>query len=230
MSLHRIAILASGSGTTAESFIRSCVSGEVKAEVVAVISNQKTPGVFDRVQDINNEFNLKIPCINIGKISHPEATGEQVEYGRQTKAEESAILKTLDELNIDLVTLLGYMKLIGPSIVNKYGWNDSLDSIYRTKMINTHPGILPYTKGMYGIHVQQYALINDVPAGHCIFAVDSKYDDGPIISEHRVEKIPGDTPESLFDRVKASEKKHLASDIQKIIESQIKLKQSTNHE
>lgn len=226
MAPHRIAIMASGSGTTADAFIRSCIAGKVSAEIVGIISNQKSPGVFEKIDKINNEFNLKIPCICINKKTHPEATDEQVEYGKQTKAEEAAILEVIDSLNVDLVALLGYMKLVGSSIVEKYGWNESYDSIYRTKMINTHPGVLPYTKGLYGIHVQQYALINDVPAGHCIFAVDSKYDDGPIISEHRVEKLTTDTPETLFERVKASEKKYLADDMQKIIENQRELKQN----
>jgi len=72
---------------------------------------------------------------------------------------------------------------------------------------------LPATKGLYGIHVQEFVIKNKAAAGHCIFAVDAEYDGGPVIAEHLVELLPDDTPESLFNRVKASERNTIAMDI-----------------
>jgi len=218
----RVVILASGGGSTTEAFIRLCSIGEISAQVVAVISNKKSPGVFNKVAKLNEELSLDIKCIHIGKVNYPAKPSEKVSYGRQTKAEEKALLNKLTELQADLVFLLGYMKLIGNSVVQKYGWNKDFDSVYQARMLNTHPGLLPHTKGLFGIHIQQYVLINDKPAGHCIFVVDGEYDDGPVISQHSVKVVAGDTPDKLFERVQDSEKKYLAKDIQDFILGQTK--------
>lgn len=218
----KIAILASGSGTTAERFITDCVNGRVAGDVVLVIANNKNAQVFGRVAKLNNKHGLDIKTANIGKSTHPPKDNEEVEYGHQTSAEEQAILKELKSAGIDLVLLLGYMKLVGKSIVEKYGWRDDYMSVYQARMLNTHPGLLPATKGLFGIHVQERVIAGKLEAGHCLFAVDSEYDDGPVIAEHKVQVDKEDTPESLFERVKDSEKIHLAEDINGFIVEQKK--------
>lgn len=219
----KVAILASGSGTTAESFIESAVKNEVDAEVVLLICNNKDAAVFDKVEKLNKNYGLNIKTVHIGKSNYPPKGGEVVEYGHQSKAEEQAILNELKESDCDLVLLLGYMKLIGPSIVKEYGWQNSYESIYQGRMINTHPGLLPETKGFYGIHVQESALSGGHKrAGHCLFIVNDKYDDGPIVVEHLVKIKANDTPEELFERVKASEKANLARDINDFLLAQNK--------
>lgn len=216
----RIAILASGSGTTAEAFIESTVKGEVNGEVALVIFNNEDAGVVERVNRLNKKHGLKIKTIHIGKKNFPPGSGEEDEFGKQTAAEEKAILEELDKAGIDLVLLLGYMKLVGKSIVDKYGWKENYGSIYQGRMINTHPGLLPATKGLYGIHVQERVVENKTHGGHCLFVVDYEYDDGPVIAEHQVEVLPDDTPETLFERVKESERTNLAADINKFIKDQ----------
>lgn len=227
MASPRIAILASGSGTTAESFIKSVADKDVEGEVALLICNNKNAGAFDRVKELNERLGLDIKLLHIGKTSHPPIKGEQVEYGRQTKAEEEAILKALVKAKIDLVLLLGYMKLIGKNIVDQYGWKEEYQSIYQGRMINTHPGLLPATKGLYGIHVQKKVLESGTEAGHCLFIVDSAYDDGPVISQHKVVMMASDTPEVLFERVKESEKTHLAEDIDRFIKEQKEYREKT---
>lgn len=217
----RVAILASGGGTTAEVFIRSAASRNIPADVALVISNNKSAGIFEKVKRLNQEFGLNIKCLHISKTKYPAAENEKVSYGRQTKSEERAILHALVDNNIDLVILLGYMKLVGPTIIKKYGWQPKYTSVYQARMLNTHPGLLPHTKGLFGIHIQQYVLINDKPAGHCIFVVDGEYDDGPVVTEHKVKKYSSDTPEILLERVKASEKQYLTSDIKNFIVNQL---------
>ena len=210
----RIAILASGGGTTTESFINLTLEGKVKAEVVLVISNKSNAGVFDKVNRINREKNIDIKTMHIGRSNYPGGKNEIIGMGEQTKAEEEAILKQLNENEIDLVLLLGYMKRVGSSIVQKYGWNSSLKSVFESSMLNTHPGLLPETKGLFGLRVQEKVLSSGYShAGHCIFAVDDEYDDGPVITEHKVDILPEDTPKSLFERVQRSEKLHLADDV-----------------
>ncbi|HEX5796840.1 MAG TPA: formyltransferase family protein [Candidatus Saccharimonadales bacterium] len=222
MASPRIAILASGSGTTAESFIKSVINKEVSGEVVLLVCNNKKAKVFERIRNLNKSHNLNIQAVHIGKSTHPPVGDEPVEFGRQTAAEEKAILKLLIDMRIDLVLLLGYMKLVGKSIVDTYGWKEDFRSVYQSRMINTHPGLLPATKGLYGIHVQKAVITRGMKAGHCLFAVDSEYDDGPVISHHEIPRVPDETPDELFERIKASEKAHLARDVDRFIINQQK--------
>lgn len=217
----KVAILASGSGTTAESFISSCAEGLISAHVDIVISNHQNPGAFEKIAKLNEKYGLNIKCIHIGKANYPAKQGEDVKYGHQTKAEEQKILETLKENGAELVLLLGYMKRVGPEIVKEYGWLPSYESVYQSRMINTHPGLLPETKGLFGLNVQEHMVEKGLAtAGHCMFAVDDEYDDGPVITEHTFETDPSEDAEELFERVKESEKKYLASDIQDFIDKQ----------
>ena len=221
----RIAILASGSGTTAETLIEACANNELDAQVVMVISNNQQAGVFERVERLNAQYDSAIACRYISSKNFPAAHDETHLPGQQTIAEETEILRVLTEANIQFVALLGYMKLVGSSIVQQFGWDNTHQSPFSARMVNTHPGILPDTKGFYGIHLQQHVIAEHAPAGHCLFAVDAEYDGGPVVFEHRVERRDSDTPEVLFDRVKASELATIASDIGSFITQHIHLQE-----
>ena len=222
--MHRptVAILASGEGTTAESFIKAGAEGQINLSPCLVISNNKDAVVFDRVEKLNKAFGLSINTLCINKKTHP-SNGETIGLGEQTKAEEKAILKNLEESKCDLVLLMGYMKKIGPSIVNRFGWREQYVSPYEAMMLNTHPGLLPETKGLYGIYVQRHVIKNNLGyGGQTLHIVSQDYDDGPIITEHRVEVLKNDSPESLFDRVKETEKKYLPEDVDNFYTQRVK--------
>lgn len=214
----RLAILASGEGTTAEAFIRAGQHGDTDCGVELVICNRKNAGIFDRIERLNQEFGLKIKTQLINSATHPAAEGETVRPGRQTEAEEAAILDVLKRGNFDLIAQMGYMKLTGPTIVREFGWRAEYTSIYQAKLVNTHPGLLPETMGLYGDQIQRYVLDNKLPyGGQSLHVVADGYDDGPVIAEHKVSVEAGDTPASLFERVQAVEKQFLPHDIQTFI-------------
>lgn len=216
----RVAILASGSGTTAEAFIRACQKGEISCEVGLVISSRQDAGILRRIKDLNGEFGLNIGCLVINSKTHPAAPGEDTRRGRQTEAEESAILEALRGGNFDLIAQLGYMKHTGPRIVHAFGWRPEYTSVYQAMMVNTHPGLLPQTEGMYGDQIQRYVLDNGLPdGGQTLHVVANGYDDGPVIAEHKVPVEPGDTADSLFARVQAVEKQYLPDDIEAFIKA-----------
>ncbi len=218
MKKPRIAILASGEGTTAEAFIRSCQRDDIDCEVDLVICNRRSAGIFGRIADLNAEFGLKIPCELINSSTHPAADGEAVRRARQTAAEETAILDVLLRGKFDLIAQMGYMKHTGPRIVRRFGWHTEYASVYQAMMVNTHPGLLPQTEGMYGDNIQQYVLDNGLKyGGQTLHVVADGYDDGPVIAEHRVPVKHGDTAASLFARVQAAEKKYVPHDIEAFI-------------
>lgn len=213
MSKPRIAILASGAGTTAEVVMKAAASGELNAEIVCIVANRKTAGVFERVKNCNATYGTSTAMHYISSKNFPPSEQESWEAGTQTSAEETAILEVLQQNSIDFVLLLGYMKLVGPRIVEVYGYTLVDSSPYTARMLNTHPGLLPATKGYYGIHVQEFVLENNLSAGHCLFAVDAEYDGGPVVATHTVEVMRNDTPETLFRRVQESERATIAADI-----------------
>jgi phosphoribosylglycinamide formyltransferase-1 len=214
----RIAVLASGSGTTVEAFVRAGQRNEIRTEVGLVIVSRKDAGVFERIANLNAEFGLDIKTVLINHQTHPVADGEIVVKGCQTAAEEAAILDSLQQGNYDLIALMGYMKKIGPQLIHEFGWIADYASLFQAKMVNTHPGLLPDTKGFYGENIQKYVLDHQLPYGGQTFhVVGEEYDDGPIIAEHKVPVEPGDTSETLFARVQAAEKQYLPRDIEDFI-------------
>jgi phosphoribosylglycinamide formyltransferase-1 len=218
---HRIAVLASGSGTTTEACIRATQNGATETEIGLVICNRKDAGIFERIANLNREYNLNIVTKLINSKTHPATDSETEQVGRQTKAEEAAILSALQVGNFDLVVQLGYMKRSGTSIVEAFGWHNDYTSIYQARLLNTHPGLLPETAGLYGALVQQHVLHRHLPyAGQTLHIVAEQYDDGPTFVEHRLAVSPDDTPETLFERVQALEKQMLPLDIQHFITEQ----------
>jgi phosphoribosylglycinamide formyltransferase-1 len=216
----RIAVLASGGGTTVEAFIRAAQRGEINVDVGLVICSRKDAGVFQRISALNAEFDLHIDCILINHQTHPAAQTEHVGRGHQTAGEEAAILAALLGGNFDLVTLMGYMKRIGPDLIQAFGWLPEYTSVFQARMVNTHPGLLPDTKAMYGLQIQQYVLDHHLPyGGQTLHAVAEDYDDGPIIAEHKVPVKPDDTADRLFERVQAAEKQYLPADIEAFIKA-----------
>lgn len=218
----RIAILASGGGTTTEAVIRAAQSREVDLEVGLVIVSRKDAGIFQRIESLNQEFGLHIQAILINSQTQPAGHGENVAGGAQTGAEEAAILAALLGGNFDLIASLGYMKRIGPNLVQAFGWQPEYKSAFQAKMVNTHPGLLPDTKGFYGQNIQQYVLDHHLPyAGQTLHLVSEEYDEGPILAEHKVPVRPDDTAETLFARVQTTEKRFLPRDLENFINARM---------
>ena len=109
-------------------------------------------------------------------------------------ADAIAWLDALSEHRIDLVVLAGYLKLVPPAVVHRY----------RRRMINIHPALLPAFggPGMYGHRVHEAVLaLGAAVSGATVHLVDEVYDRGPILAQARVPVLPGDTPETLAERV-----------------------------
>lgn len=225
MNSPTIAILASGEGTTAEAFIRAGATKHIAPQIGLVICNNKKAGIFTRIQNLNSEFGLAIKTVLINSKTHPDAATSS-QPGEQTLAEETAILEILRTANVDLISLMGYMKKIGPKLVHEFGWRSDYTDPQQAMMVNTHPGLLPETKTLYGVHVQEYVLQKGLPySGQTLHVVAENYDDGPTLAEHKVAVEPNDTPESLFERVREAEKKYLPGDIAAFIEARRTFKQ-----
>lgn len=214
-----IAVLASGSGSTAEAFIHATQDGRINAEVGLVICNNppEKAGIYDRVARLNKQYGLDIEAVEISGKTHPDGN-----VGRgQTLAEAAAIAERVRRGGLAHVACMGYMKMIRGDLVEEYGWLPHFSSIYQARMSNTHPGPLPETEDTYGIHTSERVLeLGLLSSKHTVHLVASGIDRGPKIAEHPVEVLPDDSPQDVFDRVQIIEKAALPYVLDKFLKEQ----------
>ncbi|MDD5921975.1 MAG: phosphoribosylglycinamide formyltransferase [Eubacteriales bacterium] len=164
-----IAVLVSGGGTNLQALIDAEKSGIIKSgEIVLVISNK--PGAY--------------------ALERAKKAGIDIYVTK----EESEMLRILDEYNIDLIILAGFLKILSPSFIKKYP----------NRIINVHPALIPSFcgKGAYGLHVHEQALAYGVKVtGATVHFVNEVPDGGKIIFQKAVNVEEGDTPETLQRRV-----------------------------
>ena len=102
------------------------------------------------------------------------------------------------------------MRIIGKGLIDAYGWRPEYTSVYQARMSNTHPGPTPHTNDTYGIHTSQKVLDLGLPQSqHTFHLIAEQVDEGPVLARHNVQVLPGDTAQSLFDRVQQVEKQML---------------------
>lgn len=215
-----IAILASGSGSTAEAFIHATQDGRVDAEVGLVVCNNppEKAGIYSRIVRLNQQYGLDIETAEISGRTHPDGN-----VGRgQTLAESTAICEKIADGGFAHVALMGYMKMIRGDLIGHYGYLPGhYRSIYEARMSNTHPGPLPETEDTYGIHTSERVIeLGMSVSRHTVHIVASGIDRGPKIAEHPVEVLPDDTAQDLFDRVQIVEKVALPYVLDRFIKEQ----------
>lgn len=192
----RIAIMASGSGTTAEAVIHATQTNVLPARIGMVITNNPNVGVIARVDRLNEQYGLRIAVHHISGRTHPGDPGMQ---GEQTLEEADAIAALC--ANVDLVAMLGYMKKVRGAALD-------------LPLVNSHPGPLPETAGLFGVHVQEHVLALGLHySAHTVHRVDGDYDHGDIIIAHSVPVVEGDTAAELSAAVQATEKALLPVDL-----------------
>ena len=112
----------------------------------------------------------------------------------ESKADyERTIVELLNEHQIDLVCLAGYMKIVGPTLL----------AAYEGRIINIHPAYLPEFPGAHGIEDAWEAGVNQ--SGVTIHWVDSGVDTGQVIKQVRVPRLADDTLESFEFRIHETE-------------------------
>ena len=191
-----IAILASGSGTTAEALIHATQSGVLNADVRLVITNRADAGILQKIERFNKQ-GLGIKVLIINGDTHP---GEAAR-GEQTPLEAQAIYDAIKEYNIDLILLLGYLRKVMPPLLD-------------LRILNTHPGLLPATRGLHGEHVQAFVLEQGHElTGQTLHEVIAEYDSGKTIAEHTLPVMPWDTVDTLNASVQLMEKAYIGVDV-----------------
>jgi len=155
----RIGVLASGRGSDFQSIIDGMKSGKVNADIRLLISDNPNAQALQKAKDNG----IPAFCIERGKYLYREE-------------HDNAIRKKLEEFNVELVVLTGYMRLI----TDKKFLAD-----YKGRIINIHPALLP---AFPGTHAQKDAFNYGVKiSGYTIHFVDDSLDGGPVIYQEAVD-------------------------------------------
>jgi formyltetrahydrofolate-dependent phosphoribosylglycinamide formyltransferase len=170
----RLGVLLSGSGRTLQNLIDRIEDGSLLARIEVVISSHPDVKGLDRARKAN------IPAVTVNWKSFTEKTFSE------------AVTEELDKHPVDYVIMAGFIR--------RYLFPKK----YEGRILNIHPALLPKFggKGYYGHFVHEAVLKSDAKETGCtVHFVDLQYDHGPTILQKRVPVLPGDTPETLADRV-----------------------------
>lgn len=174
----RIAVLVSGGGTNLQAIIDAIATGKITdTEIAAVISNNKNAYALERAK----QAGIKDIVVSPKDFETREVFNEN-------------LLKTLQEVNPDLIVLAGYLVVIPESVIDSF----------ENRIINIHPSLIPAFcgTGYYGLKVHEAALKRGVKVvGATVHFVDKGTDTGPIIMQKAVAVQNGDTPKVLQQRV-----------------------------
>ncbi len=174
----KIGVLVSGGGTNLQAILDAVKNHEItNARVELVISNNAGAYALTRAR----EHGVEAVCIS------PKDYDSRGEFHK-------ALLKKLQDSQVDLVVLAGFLVAIPEMIVNAYP----------NRIINIHPSLIPSFCGVgyYGLRVHEGVLARGVKVtGATVHFVDAGTDTGPILLQKAVEVQPGDTPELLQRRV-----------------------------
>ena len=132
---------------------------------------------------------------------------DQRDYENKT-VYERMIVSLLDQYQVDLVVLAGYMKKIGPTLLKAY----------EHKIINIHPSLLPLFKGKDAIHQAWESKVQ--MTGVTIHYVDEKIDHGKIIIQESL-KVTHHTIEELTEAIHQIEHRIYSETIHKLLEEMI---------
>jgi phosphoribosylglycinamide formyltransferase 1 len=175
VSSFRIAVLASGSGTNLQAILDQ-VHGADGIEVVGAISDKPDATALERAQKAGVETAI-----------FPTSDYE----GREER--DRAIGDWLEQREVDLVVLAGYMQLLSPAFVQRF----------RNRIINVHPALLPSFPGLEA--VQQAIDHGSKVTGVTVHFVDEGVDSGPIIFQRPVPIPPSRDWNELEEEIHRAE-------------------------
>jgi len=194
--IRKIAILGSTRGSILESFADLIKTQNLPIELSLLITDQADAPILER----GHSLNIPSEFLSAKGLSR-EAYGENLNL-------------KLQEKNIDLIILIGFMRIL-PSVFIKQ---------WENKIINIHPSLLPKYAGLMDLEVHKAALLNftqggDQETGCTAHLVIEEVDAGKILTQKRCPILKTDTPESLKSKVQALEASALVEAVEILIKS-----------
>lgn len=191
-SAKQVAIFASGAGSNAQKII-DFFRGSAQVQVALIVCNKPEAGVLDIARKEG------IPVLLIEK--------ERFFRG-------DAYLPEFKKAHISFIILAGFLWKVPAALIHAFP----------DQIVNIHPALLPLYggRGMYGNHVHAAVIAaGDKESGITIHYVNEQYDDGATIFQARCPVLPGDTPDTLAQRIHALEHAHYPKVIESLLSSKV---------
>jgi len=191
----RVAVFLSGRGSNFMAIREAVLRGVISADIRLVFSNKEdAPGLVKA-----REWGLETLFLN------PKLFSNREDYDR-------AIIMELEQRQIDLVCLAGYMKVLTPELCEAF----------KHRIVNIHPALLP---SFPGLHVQQKAIDWGVRFSGCtVHFVAAEVDMGPIILQAVVPVLQDDTEETLAARILVEEHRIYPESVRLYFEGRIEVR------
>ncbi len=191
-----LGVLVSGRGTNLQAIIDACEQGTIDAKVAVVISDKADAYALERARK-HGIAAVHVPVGKYGTPAYERADAEQ--------------LRILKEHGVQLVCMAGYMRKLGPRVLDAYPG----------AVMNIHPALLPSFPGAHG---QPDALAYGVKISGCtVHFADAEFDQGPIIIQAAVPVVEGDDADTLAARILQQEHKIYLQAIQWFAEGRLRI-------
>ena len=177
--MKNIGILLSGRGSNFEAIAKNVTAGKIPdARIAVVISNRSDAGGIETARQLGLEA-LIIPS-----------------KGKAREDHDREVVAELQQREVDLVCLAGYMRLLSPWFVKQFP----------QRILNIHPSLLP---AFPGLEAQEQAFAYGVKVAGCtVHFVDEELDHGAIILQKAVPVLDSDDEHTLAARI--LEQEHIA--------------------
>jgi len=190
----RVAVLASGRGGTFAALLAAQQDGRLPIDIVALLSDKRTA-----------------PALTIAESAGIATVALRTRDYADRASFDRALFARAAEFSPDLVVLAGYMRVIDSSVVG----------IWRGRMINLHPSLLPKHPGL---HTHERVLeAGESLHGSSVHYVTAQLDGGPLIAQVRLPVVAGDTPETLAVRLRPLERQLLIRVVELIAQGRLAL-------
>ena len=189
----RLALLASGRGSNVEAILDAIADGRLRAEPVLLLCDRRG------APDIDIAIRAGVPLALVPRSDHPTRAGW-----------DQAVLAALRAASPDVIALAGFAAVLAPVVVDAF----------EGRILHIHPSLLPAFAGLVAPGPQEAALLAGVPVSGCsVHLVTADVDAGPILAQAEVPVLPGDTVDSLSDRILAAEHRLYPEVIGRFIET-----------
>jgi len=187
VAILNIGVLASTRATDLQAVIDAIEAKKLNAKISVVISNKEDAYALERARK------HKIEAVFIDS------------KGKQREEFDKEVASILDKYKVDIILLIGYMRILSPWFVNKY----------KNRIMNIHPSLLPAFAGGMDKDVHAEVLKAGVKETGCtLHFVDESVDGGPIIMQKKVKVDKNETVESLKEKVQKAEQEIIVKALQ----------------
>ena len=183
----RVAVLLSGAGSLCAALLAAADDPAYPATVVAVGSDRDAAG-------LEHARRRGLPTFVCAVGDH-----------RDRGAWDRALAAELAAFEPDLVVSAGFMKLVGPAVLEAFGG----------RLINTHPALLPAFPGAHA--VRDALAAGATVTGATVHVVDAGVDTGPVLAQREVAVLPGDDEARLHERIKDVERELLVQTVAELV-------------